>query len=70
MGMRDQLLEQSGSSGQGADYPFALPAASCKALTGLRHDEGIDGVDRGAFLVLERSSRGWCAIIFQPLMAT
>jgi hypothetical protein len=56
--LRDRLLAELSKSKRSADYLFDLPAAFCKATTGFRHDEDIEGIDGDAFTVLERSSRG------------
>jgi hypothetical protein len=55
--VRDELLEKLSKSQRSADYLFDLPAAFCKATTGFRHDEDIEGIDGDAFTVLERSTR-------------
>ena len=35
-------------SGRAADYLFDVSAEMCKALSGFRHDQHIDGVDGDA----------------------
>lgn len=53
--VRDRLLDILSTSGQGVDVLFDLPAEFCKATTGFRHDEDIEGVGGDAFTVLMRS---------------
>lgn len=53
--VRQKLLDALTKSDRGADYLFDLPAVFCKAVTGFRHDEDIEGIDGDAFTVLERS---------------
>jgi hypothetical protein len=53
--IRNRLLQKLESSEQGPDYLFDVPAELCKATTGFRHDEEIDGIDGDAFVVLDRA---------------
>lgn len=53
--VRDRLLGQLKAAGeQSSDYLFDVPADLSKSITGYRHDEDIEGVDRDPFAVLER----------------
>jgi hypothetical protein len=53
--IRDSLLDKLLKNNRGADYLFDLPADLCKAVTGFRHDEDIQGIEGNAFTVLGRS---------------
>ena len=53
--IRDRLLGYLHSKRNSADYLFDVPAELCKAISGFRHDEDIEGIDGEAFAVLERS---------------
>jgi len=48
--LRTELAKNPG----GADYLFDVPAELCKAITGFRHDEDVEGLDGDVFVVLDR----------------
>lgn len=52
--IKQKLLDALTTNNRDADYLFDLPAEFCKAMTGFRHDEGVEGIDGDAFTVLER----------------
>jgi hypothetical protein len=53
--LKNRLLDQLSKNNGNVDYLFDLPAELCKAITGFRHDEDIEGIEGDAFTVLERS---------------
>ena len=47
-----------GVEGPEVDHVFDVPVEVAKELTGFRYDQDIDGIDHGAFEVLERVHNG------------
>ena len=59
--IRDRLMAQQHAEGveePEVDHIFDVPVEVAKELTGFRYDQDIDGINQGAFEVLERVGNG------------
>jgi hypothetical protein len=59
--IRDRLMAQQYAEGveePEVDHIFDVPVEVAKELTGFRYDQDIDGINHGAFKVLERVGNG------------